>query len=123
MSVSSAGAVLLSLVAEIGGALGHAADDAGVALAGGLGGATNSVRRTVLALLSDRSESTAEELAREAVDDQDVPFRSADRLALVLHHRCLPQLEEENYLEYDPEDRTVVCRADPESTRTGADRE
>ena len=112
MGVSTAGAVILNLVGDIGAVLSHPVDDAGTTLASGLGVAAGPVHRKVLALLSERSKTTAEELAREAVDDEDVPFRSADQLALVLHHRCLPKLEDENYVRYDPDSGTVVRRGD-----------
>lgn len=118
MGVSATGAAVLSLVGDIGTALGYPAGEAGVMLATGFSVATSPVCRKVLALLSDRRESTAEGLAREAVDDEDVPFRSADRLALVLHHRHLPKLDDEDYVEYDPDSGTVVHRADPESAES-----
>ena len=79
---------------------------------------SDSTRGKILSILVDRDEMTRSELAEHLAADPSVHSSDVDHLEIVLHHKHLPKLEQNSYLEYDYRTGIVVQLQDPREIRS-----
>lgn len=76
--------------------------------------------RTTIAYLYDRPDTTLDQLAaiaaaQQAVTDDTIATESTyERACIRLYHVTLPRLDAHDFLEFDPETRTVTATDIPE---------
>ncbi|HKJ58373.1 MAG TPA: hypothetical protein VKA37_04025 [Halobacteriales archaeon] len=74
---------------------------------------SSSIRKKILSILIDRGEVTRTELAEQVAGDSSITTPDTRHLEIVLHHKHLPKLDQESYLEYDHRTGVVVRSLDP----------
>lgn len=76
---------------------------------------TRAIRRKVLEQLVEHGVQNRCELAEAVVDDEDLPVEDIEELEIELHHRHLPILEDDGYVEYDWRNGDVALWEDTEA--------
>jgi len=75
--------------------------------------ASSSIRKKILSFLIDRGEVTRTELAEHLADYSSTTTSDTHHLEIVLHHKHLPKLDQESYLEYDYRTGVIIRSLDP----------
>lgn len=88
-------------------------DDVYLAFTHGAGVLSHPVRRKILHLMTDRSTVNREDLATAVADDEGLSPMNVEEAEILLHHKHLPKLADQGYVDYDPRTGDVVLWEDP----------
>lgn len=106
--------MVAGLFGETGLVLGQATNDFVLGTLESTASMTALVRQGVLRRLLSDERTTREALAEDLAAADPIPD-DADRLEIQLHHDHLPTLEDEEFLEYDPQTGAVRRAMDPDT--------